>query len=114
MINPEQSDPAEQNRLSHDPWEEAYLRFETPQEEVRKFIKRLKFMGAMKWPRDAKIVELFCGRGSGLRALHQLGFSEVEGIDLSGSLAAEYAGPGKIMVGRSLFVARTWIQSAAE
>jgi ubiquinone/menaquinone biosynthesis C-methylase UbiE len=53
----------------------------------------------MKWPRDAKIVELFCGRGSGLRALHQLGFSEVEGIDLSPSLAAEYAGPGKILVG---------------
>ena len=56
-------------------------------------------MGAMKWPRNAKIVELFCGRGSGLRALHQLGFSEVEGIDLSPSLAAEYAGPGKILLG---------------
>ena len=53
----------------------------------------------MKWPRDAKIVELFCGRGNGLRALHSLGFSEVEGIDLSPSLAAEYVGPGKILVG---------------
>ena len=50
-------------------------------------------MGAMKWPRNAKIVELFCGRGSGLRALHQLGFRAVEGIDLSPSLAAEYDGP---------------------
>jgi len=39
------------------------------------------------------------GRGSGLRALHHLGFSEVDGIDLSPSLAAAYAGPGKILVG---------------
>jgi len=94
-----QREPAEQDRLPRDPWEEAYLRFESPEEEIRKFIRRLKFMGAMKWPRNAKIVELFCGRGSGLMALHQLGFSEVEGIDLSPSLAAAYAGPGKILVG---------------
>lgn len=94
-----QRKPAEQNRVPRNPWEEAYLRFESPEEEIRKFIGRLKFMGAMKWPRDAKIVELFCGRGSGLRALHQLGFSQFEGIDLSPSLAAEHAGPGKILVG---------------
>ena len=99
MTKSKQREPAEQDRLSRDPWEEAYLRFESPEEEIRKFIRRLKFMGAMKWPRNAKIVELFCGRGSGLRALHQLGFSEVEGIDLSPSLAAEYDGPGKILVG---------------
>jgi ubiquinone/menaquinone biosynthesis C-methylase UbiE len=99
MIKFEQKGPAERNRPPDDPWEEAYLRFETPEQEVRKFIGRLKFMDAMKWPRNAKIVELFCGRGSGLRALHQLGFSEVEGIDLSPSLAAAYPGPGKILVG---------------
>ena len=34
-----------------------------------------------------------------IEALHQLGFSELEGIDLSPSLAAAYAGPGKILVG---------------
>jgi len=99
MINPERTEAADKNRLAHDPWEEAYLRFETPEQEIRKFTGRLKFMGAMKWPRNAKIVELFCGRGSGLRALHQLGFSEVEGIDLSPSLTAEYTGRGKILVG---------------
>lgn len=53
----------------------------------------------MKWRRDAKIVELFCGRGNGLTALNQLGFTDIEGIDLSPSLAAQYAGPGKILVG---------------
>jgi ubiquinone/menaquinone biosynthesis C-methylase UbiE len=81
--------------------EAAYLRFESPEQEIRKFTGRLKFMGAIKWRRNAKIVGLFCGRarGRGLRALHPLGFSEVEGIDLSASLAAEYAGPGKILVG---------------
>ena len=95
MTKSRQREPAEQDRLPRDPWEEAYLRFESPEEEIRKFIRRLKFMGAMKWPRNAKIVELFCGRGSGLRALHQLGFSEVEGIDLSPSLAAEYRRAGQ-------------------
>ena len=99
MTRSKQREPAEQDHPPYDPWEQAYLRFESPEQEIRKFIGRLKFMGATKWPRDAKIVELFCGRGSGLRALHQLGFSEVEGIDLSPSLAAAYTGPGKILVG---------------
>jgi SAM-dependent methyltransferase len=99
MTKSKQREPAEQDRFPHDPWEQAYLSFESPEQEIRKFIGRLKFIGATKWPRNAKIVELFCGRGSGLRALHQLGFSEVEGIDLSPSLAAAYAGPGKILVG---------------
>jgi SAM-dependent methyltransferase len=99
MTKSKQREPAEQDLLPHNPWEQAYLRFESPEQEIRKFIGRLKFMGARKWPRDAKIAELFCGRGSGLRALHQLGFNDVEGIDLSPSLAAAYAGPGKILVG---------------
>jgi ubiquinone/menaquinone biosynthesis C-methylase UbiE len=99
MTKSKQRDPASHNPLPHDPWEAAYLCFETPKEEVRKFIARLKFLGAMKWRRDAKIVELFCGRGNGLTALNQLGFTDIEGIDLSPSLAAQYAGPGKILVG---------------
>ncbi|HMJ91195.1 MAG TPA: class I SAM-dependent methyltransferase [Candidatus Acidoferrum sp.] len=79
-------------------WEEAYLRFETPQQEVRKFQKRLVTLGATKWSRDAQVVELFCGRGNGLRALHNLGFDHVEGIDISPCLASRYRGPGRIMV----------------
>jgi ubiquinone/menaquinone biosynthesis C-methylase UbiE len=99
MTKSKQREPANHNHLPHDPWEAAYLRFETPEKEVRKFVGRLKFLGAMKWRRDAKIVELFCGRGNGLTALNQLGFTDIEGIDLSPSLAAQYAGPGKILVG---------------
>lgn len=81
-----------------DPWEAAYLRFETPQEEVQKFIGRLKRLRAAEWPRDAEVVELFCGRGSGLQALAKLGFTRVEGVDLSPRLLAESAGTAKVIV----------------
>jgi ubiquinone/menaquinone biosynthesis C-methylase UbiE len=80
-----------------DPWEAAYLRFESPQEEVQKFMERLRRLGAEKWPRDAEIVELFCGRGSGLQALAKLGFTRVEGVDLSPRLLAEFAGTAKVI-----------------
>lgn len=81
-----------------DPWEEAYLRFETPEQEIRKFTKRLRALGANKWPRDAEIVELFCGRGNGLRALQALGFTRVEGVDLSAHLVAQYQGNARCYV----------------
>jgi SAM-dependent methyltransferase len=79
-------------------WEAAYLQFETPAEEVRKFRRRLLRLGARRWPRSAAIVELFCGRGSGLHALGSLGFTRVEGVDLSPRLVAEYAGPFRVQV----------------
>ena len=66
-----------------DPWEAAYVRFETPEEEERKFIRRLIAAGALRWDRDAVILDLFCGRGGGARALHRLGFRHVVGLDLS-------------------------------
>jgi ubiquinone/menaquinone biosynthesis C-methylase UbiE len=82
-----------------DPWEAAYLRFETPQEEIQKFVARLRKLGAAKWPRDVEIVELFCGRGNGLTALERLGFTHIEGVDLSPRLIAQYQGPAKCYVG---------------
>ncbi len=78
--------------LSNDPWEDAYLRFETPEQEIQKFMSRLVALGAKEWPRDAEIVELFCGRGNGLHALERLGFTHVEGVDLSPTLLARYSG----------------------
>jgi ubiquinone/menaquinone biosynthesis C-methylase UbiE len=81
-----------------DPWEDAYLRFESRQEEINKFVKRLQRMGALRWPRESRVVELFCGRGNGLRALGALGFTNVEGIDLSASLLAKYGGPAQCLV----------------
>lgn len=76
-----------------DPWESAYLRFQTPEQEIRKFRLRLLRLGARRWPRDARVVEIFCGRGNGLRALERLGFTRLEGVDLSAALVARYQGP---------------------
>jgi len=84
-----------QNALAPDPWEAAYLRFETPEEEIQKFIARLTRLGAPQWPRDAEIVELFCGRGNGLIALDRLGFTRIEGVDLSPRLIAQFKGSAK-------------------
>ena len=67
-------------------WEEAYKRFESPEEEIEKFIKRLKLMGLEDRPRDIRVAELFCGRGGGLIALKRLGFTRLEGVDLSETL----------------------------
>ena len=83
---------------STDQWEEAYLRFETSEEEIEKFLGRLRRLGVSAWPRDTRVVELFCGRGNGLRAWERLGFTNLEGVDLSPRLVAKYAGPAKCYV----------------
>lgn len=75
-------------------WEEAYSRFETPKQEIRKFTKRLKAMGFLFLKKDLAIVELFCGRGNGLIALSRMGFSRIDGVDLSPFLLSQYSGTG--------------------
>ena len=79
-------------------WEQGYLRFQTPEQEIRKFVRRLRKLGAARWPRDSAVVELFCGRGNGLRALERLGFANLTGVDLSPRLASRYEGPARILV----------------
>jgi ubiquinone/menaquinone biosynthesis C-methylase UbiE len=93
-----ETNPQSQSALAPDPWEAAYLRFETPEEEIQKFIARLNRLGAPGWPRNAEIVELFCGRGNGLVALERVGFTRLEGVDLSPRLVAQYRGPAKCFV----------------
>lgn len=78
------------------PWESAYRRFETPEEEIRKFMRRLTRLGAQNWPRESRVIELFCGRGNGLHALTRLGFTHLEGVDLSSRLLSDYDGPAKL------------------
>src|SRR5260370_21703866 len=77
------TNPQPQNQLSPDPWESAYLRFHSPEEEIRKFLKRVTRLRAPQLPRDAEIVQLSCGRGIGLTALHRPGFAPLESVDLS-------------------------------
>lgn len=79
-------------------WEAAYLRFETREEELQKFLRRLRKLGALAWPRDAQVVEIFCGRGNGLAALQHLGFTRLEGVDFSAVLLANYSGPARCVV----------------
>jgi ubiquinone/menaquinone biosynthesis C-methylase UbiE len=79
-------------------WERAYARFETPAQEIRKFTRRLTKLGVAKWPQRAEIVELCCGRGNGLHALSQLGFTRLAGVDLSASLVAQYNGSATLYV----------------
>lgn len=79
-------------------WEAAYLRFESAQQEIDKFRKRLVRLGADQWSRDAAIVELFCGRGGALCAWEQLGFARLEGVDLSERLLRQYQGSARLYV----------------
>ena len=78
-----------------DLWESAYVRFETPDQEIDKFMSRLRRLGIDRLDRNAQVVELFCGRGNGLHALSRLGFTNIEGVDLSPRLLSLYHGPAK-------------------
>ena len=78
--------------LSVASWESAYQRFETVEQETLKFERRLLQLGAGSWAPQSDIVELFCGRGSGLSALKRLGFDKVQGLDLSIALLRSGAG----------------------
>ena len=80
-------------------WEAAYARFETPVEETAKFAQRYRRLGFADLPRDLHVVELFCGRGNGLKALEHLGFARLEGVDLSPELLSQYDGPATLYVG---------------
>ncbi|MCG8651100.1 MAG: methyltransferase domain-containing protein, partial [Pirellulales bacterium] len=77
-------------------WEEAYRRFESAEQEINKFVRRLRAFGLDKAPQDATVVELFCGRGAGLVALQRLGFSNLCGVDLSETLLRQYRGPATL------------------
>ena len=81
-----------------DPWETAYLRFETSEQSIHRALKRLQKLGVAQFPRDARVVELFCGRGNGLHALNRLGFTRVEGVDFSPRLVELYSGSAKFHV----------------
>jgi SAM-dependent methyltransferase len=80
-------------------WEEAYQRFESPDEEIAKFRRRLVSLGATNWGPESVIVELFCGRGNGLKALASLGFQSLSGVDLSETLLRTFDGQARLYVG---------------
>ena len=67
-------------------WEAAYQRFESPSAEERKFSRRLRRAGVTAMSPHSRVLEMFSGRGGGLRALRELGFHRVTAIDASPSL----------------------------
>jgi ubiquinone/menaquinone biosynthesis C-methylase UbiE len=80
-------------------WERAYQEFETPDQEFRKFTRRLQSIGANNWDRRLRILEVCSGRGVGLRAWHAMGFHSVVGVDFSHALVSAYRGPGQCVLG---------------
>jgi len=80
-------------------WESAYKRFETEEEEIAKFRKRLTTLGAHGWSKDARIVDLFCGSGRNLTCLERLGFRDLHGVDLSPRLLEQYEGQASLYSG---------------
>jgi hypothetical protein len=53
-------------------------------------MRRLRRLGVSQWPRETNVVEPFCDRGNGLHAMARLGFRNIEGVDLSPRLLADY------------------------
>jgi len=89
-----------ESRVCVDPiWEDAYRRFETPEVESAKFRRRFRLLGVEQWPRDAAIVNLFCGAGRELSCLEEMGFTHLEGVDLSESMLAQYQGAARLYLG---------------
>ena len=80
-------------------WEVAYQRFETPEQERRKFLRRLRSLGAHRWDRRTGVLEICSGRGSGLVAWRALGFRDVYGVDLSVALVMASDRHGSSVVG---------------
>jgi len=73
-------------RATPNAWEQAYLRFETPEQEQRKFVRRLREGRVGAYPPDAVILDLFSGRGGCAEALRSMGFRRVVSLDLSETL----------------------------
>jgi len=80
-------------------WEAAYERFETPADERCKFRRRLCALGIDGLPRNLRVADLFCGRGSNLDVLEELGFTDLLGVDLSPALLRRHKGRARLFVG---------------
>ena len=80
-------------------WEDAYLRYQDQAAEVSNFLRRFRTLRLHELPCSAMAVDLFCGRGTGLKALAAAGFTNIEGVDINRRLLDVYDGPAKLYVG---------------
>src|SRR4029079_6558235 len=81
------------------PWELAHQAFQTPEEELAKIVRRFRTLGAHTWDTRLSIADICSGRGARLRAWHELGFTDVVGVDFSLALARTHQGPGHVVLG---------------
>jgi len=80
---------SESTTPSHDAaWEEAYQQFETAEQEISKFTRRLRRLNVGEPAEGLRILELFAGRANGVEALCRLGFHPVFALDRSVGLLA--------------------------
>jgi SAM-dependent methyltransferase len=83
-------------------WEAANQSYESPDEEMKKFTRRLRRAGITSWGADRRVLEVFSGRGGGVRALRALGFHQVTAVDLSPSLLVAGERPAILADSRAL------------
>ena len=80
-------------------WEAAYDRFESPQAERAKFRSRLVSFGVPDLPKNLRVADLFCGRGSNLAVMEEFGFADLSGVDLSPELLSRCTAKARLYVG---------------
>ena len=80
-------------------WELAHKAFQTPEEELAKILRRFRTLGAHTWDTRLSIVDICSGRGAGLRAWHELGFTDVVGVDFSRALVETSRGSLRAILG---------------
>lgn len=64
-------------------WHETYANAAEAARRRREMPAKLARLGLDQAPRDARILDLCCGHGEALDAMHSLGFRQLEGLDLT-------------------------------
>jgi ubiquinone/menaquinone biosynthesis C-methylase UbiE len=66
-----------------DEWQRVYRDPQLVGRRLRTHRRKLAWLGAFSWPRDAVLLDLCCGSGEALRILHTAGFSKLHGLDMA-------------------------------
>lgn len=69
--------------LETDAWKDSYLASEQREKRLRAMPEKLAKLGLNTADRRAKVLDLCCGSGETLITLHDMGFTDLTGIDLT-------------------------------
>ena len=64
-------------------WQQVYRDPQLVGRRLRTHRKKLARLGVFTWPRDMALLDMGCGSGEALRILHEAGFRELHGLDLT-------------------------------